>query len=59
MLFSDPVETLQRRRAEGRERSAREDEDRLDELLKRIHDEGIQSLSRREKEFLKRVSSRR
>jgi len=57
--WRDPVESLTRRRAEGRARNAQEDEERLDELLSRIHDKGIQSLSRREKEFLKRVSSRR
>jgi len=58
-IWRDPVELLERR-AEERQRDKQVSEDReLDELLERIHNEGIHSLSQRERDFLKRVSKRR
>jgi len=39
--------------------NAAEDERRMDQLLEKIHREGMASLSKGEREFLKRVSSRR
>lgn len=58
-LWIDPLAQLQARR-EAREVATREqDERRLDQLLERIHREGIGSLSSGEREFLKRMSSRR
>ena len=58
-IWKDPLAEIATRRAEGQARGAQADEQRLDELLDRIHREGIQTLSRSEREFMKRVSSRR
>lgn len=58
-IFLDPFEAWARRRDEVRAEKMVLDESRLDELLERIHREGMTTLSRREKEFLKRVSARR
>lgn len=58
-LWRDPLAGLERRREEAAERREVADAERLDQLLKRIHDEGMNSLSRRDREFLRRVSSRR
>jgi hypothetical protein len=55
----DPVERVQEHREASRERSAAEDAQKLDALLKQIHERGIGSLTKREREFLKRMSSRR
>lgn len=58
-LWLDPLAELQARR-EAREVATREEDERkLDQLLERIHREGIGALSAREREFLKRMSSRR
>jgi len=57
-LWSDPLEALARRRARAVVERERSDVQRLDELLARIHDKGLNSLSEREKAFLKRVSKR-
>jgi membrane associated rhomboid family serine protease len=58
-VWLDPLEVL----ANSRERSARvaaeKDAERLDRLLRQISENGIQSLSRRDRQFLKRVSERR
>lgn len=58
-IFLDPFEAWARRRDELRAEREVLDESKLDELLERIHREGMTTLSRREKEFLKRVSARR
>ncbi len=58
-VWLDPIERVQRRR----ERSARSkrisEDEQMDQLLAKISREGMNSLSRSEKAFLKRVSSRR
>ena len=48
-LLSEQVRELEREQR---------DEERVDELLKKIHDEGISTLKRSEREFLKRISGR-
>ena len=57
-IWVDPLEALQKRRDELEEQREGADVERLDELLARIHREGIGSLSASEREFLKRVSKR-
>lgn len=57
-LWKDPIETLEERRDERHKQREVADEARLDELLKRIHDQGMSSLSKSEREFLRRVSTR-
>lgn len=58
-MWLDPLAELRTRR-QAREVVTREQEERrLDQLLERIHSEGIGSLSASEREFLKRMSSRR
>lgn len=57
-IWRDPLEEHQRRKAvKAREQGARDDE-RMDELLAKIHREGMSALSRQEREFLKRMSKR-
>ena len=59
LLFADPVTSLQRSR-QIREVERHEDDDqKVDQLLEKIAKEGMSALSKREREFLKRVSSRR
>ena len=58
-IWVDPAERVQASREAARERDAEEDAKRLDELLQQIHERGIGSLTKREKDFLKRMSSRR
>ncbi|MBI5362972.1 MAG: rhomboid family intramembrane serine protease [Planctomycetes bacterium] len=59
LIRLDPVEFMERRRAvKAVERSA-SDEARMDQLLEKIHREGMNSLTRGEKDFLKRMSARR
>jgi membrane associated rhomboid family serine protease len=55
-IWADPIEALARRRARRQVARREHDAARLDELLARIHDKGLNSLSEREKSFLKRVS---
>lgn len=55
----DPVRSLAQHRAERAVQDAEHQEQRMDQLLEKIHREGMNSLSRSEREFLKRVSSRR
>ena len=57
-IWSDPLEVLAARREVKQRQSAANDSGRLDALLKQIHDQGIHSLSRSDKEFLKRQSRR-
>ena len=59
LLFRDPVEALERRRAEREVERGERDEQRMDRLLEKIHREGMAALTRSEREFLKRISSRR
>ncbi len=58
-LWFDPVEALEKRRAEKVVQDRHGDEERLDRLLERIHKDGIGSLSASEREFLRRMSARR
>ncbi|MCP3917414.1 MAG: rhomboid family intramembrane serine protease [bacterium] len=57
-IWKDPVETVRRKRAVRQELGRQEDEFKVDRLLEKIHREGMTSLTRAEKEFLKRVSKR-
>lgn len=57
-VWSDPFEALAKRRARAEVEREGLDVRRLDELLARIHEKGLNSLSEREKAFLKRVSKR-
>ena len=54
----NPVEVLAEKRQEAEVRSRQKDDERMDELLARISKEGMSSLSKSEKEFLKRMSKR-
>jgi membrane associated rhomboid family serine protease len=58
-IWSDPVGALRQRQEQREARREVDDQQRVDELLARIHAEGLHSLSASEKAFLKRVSSRR
>lgn len=55
----DPWAALERRRAVASIERGADDEARMDRLLDKIHREGIGSLTRAEKAFLERMSSRR
>ena len=58
LIWKDPLADWQQRR-ESRAAQQRQDEDlRMDDLLAKIHKEGMSSLTRREKAFLKKVSER-
>jgi membrane associated rhomboid family serine protease len=57
-IHLDPLQGLGLRRERSQGRRRRADEERMDRLLEKIHDEGMASLTRSEREFLKRVSSR-
>ncbi|MFO1010313.1 MAG: rhomboid family intramembrane serine protease [Planctomycetota bacterium] len=59
LIALDPVEYVERRRAVKAVEQAASDEVRMDQLLEKIHREGMSSLSNSEKEFLKRMSARR
>lgn len=58
-LWFDPFDAWRARSAARADAQRESDEQRLDALLERIHKQGIGSLSDREREFLKRMSSRR
>lgn len=58
-IDKDPLEILERKRAVREVQREADDEVRMDRLLEKIHQEGMGSLSRSEKDFLKRMSSRR
>lgn len=58
-IWKDPIQTVRAKRAIRDEERRVTDETRMDALLGKIHDEGLNSLSRGEKEFLKRMSKRR
>lgn len=59
LVRKDPVEILERRRAVNEVERAQSDAMRVDQLLEKISREGIGSLSKAEREFLKKASSRR
>lgn len=59
LIDKDPIEILERKRAVREVQREADDEVRMDRLLEKIHQEGMASLSRSEKEFLKRMSARR
>jgi membrane associated rhomboid family serine protease len=58
-VWTDPLELLVRRREQTSADRQRSDQERLDELLEKIHRQGIHALSGREKAFLQRVSKRK
>lgn len=55
----DWLERLRARRVVAEEQNRREDDAKMDALLDKIHREGMSSLTRAERTFLKRVSSRK
>ena len=57
-LRAEPLARLRARKALARGERRQGDEERMDELLEQIHREGIGSLTRSERSFLERVSSR-
>lgn len=57
-IWWDLIEKLQTRRDAARHARRVQSEKLMDDLLAKIHREGLGSLDRREKEFLKRMSSR-
>jgi membrane associated rhomboid family serine protease len=58
-IWSDPLQSFRRQREGHAAERERSDQERLDELLEKIHHEGIHALSGREKAFLQRVSKRK
>ncbi len=58
-IDKDPLEILERKRAVREVQREADDQVRMDRLLEKIHQEGMGSLSRSEKDFLRRMSSRR
>ena len=58
-IFGDPFEAWERKREQVHVEREQDDTARLDRLLQQIHDEGMNSLSKRDREFLRRVSSRK
>jgi membrane associated rhomboid family serine protease len=59
LIFADPLAALARVRATRHVERQSQDEARVDQILAKINREGMASLTRSEREFLKRVSSRR
>ncbi len=57
-IWSDPLQVVAARREVKREQDAVDAAARLDALLRQIHERGIHTLSRRDKDFLKRQSRR-
>jgi membrane associated rhomboid family serine protease len=57
-IYLDPSQALADRRKVVLQQQRQSDEARLDQLLARIHSDGIGSLSASEREFLKRMSQR-
>ncbi len=58
-IWRDPLADLARRLERSREQRRHADEQRMDQLLAKIHREGMSSLTRAERNFLRRVSERR
>jgi membrane associated rhomboid family serine protease len=59
LIFADPLAALARSRAAREVERRQSDDARVDQILEKINREGMSALSRGEREFLKRVSSRR
>jgi len=59
LIWFDPVEFRRRRQAVKAVERAATDDQRMDEILAKIHSQGMNALTRGEREFLKRMSSRR
>lgn len=59
LIALDPVRYFERRRAVAEVERAASDEQRMDQLLEKIHREGMTSLTSSEREFLKRMSAKR
>ncbi len=59
LVWRDPLQVVERWQHRREEEQRDHDEERLDDILAKINREGIQSLSAREKAFLKRTSRRR
>ncbi len=57
-VWRDLIEERSRKRAIKEHERGLRDEQRMDELLAKIHREGMNALTRQEKEFLKRMSKR-
>ena len=57
-IWRDPIQAWQRKRAVAEGIKRQEEQQHMDELLGKIHREGMTSLTKREKDFLKRVSKR-
>ena len=58
-IWRDPIQELETRKQKRQEQQREDDAQKLDDLLARIHRDGIHSLSEREKAFLKKASQRR
>ncbi len=58
-IYRDPIEGLDRWRANAAAQRETDVQKRVERLLDKIHRDGIQSLSRAEQDFLKRASRRR
>ena len=58
-IWVDPLAAWEARRVQREAEGERDDAQRLDSLLDRIHHDGIHTLSRSERAFLKRVSGRK
>jgi len=58
-IWRDPVQWIEEQRETRAKEQKDSDDEKIDELLERIHKQGIHSLSERERAFLKRVSKRR
>ena len=58
-IWSDPLDDWRSRRAVKVAEQQQSDDLKLDDLLAKIHSEGMSALTKREREFLKKVSGRR
>jgi len=59
LIYADPMAAMARARAARDVERRQSDDARIDQLLEKINREGMSSLSRGEREFLKRISTRR
>lgn len=59
LIALDPVEAIERKRAVAKVEQKASDEVRMDQLLDKIHRQGMGALTKSEREFLKRVSARK
>lgn len=58
LIWRDPIAAAQTKREERKVQQQRDDDARMDELLAKIHREGMSALTKAEKEFLNRMSKR-